>query len=166
MKVLVIFDSQYGNTAQIAKAIGGAFEPLAQVQTLPFGDVQPENLEGHAILVMGSPTQRFRPTGGLSDFLKKIPRKSLAGAAVAAFDTRLLLDEIDSSALRFVVKTGGYAASSIADRLKKSGGKLVVPPEGFFVLDMEGPLKEGELERAAGWARQIYAAVSSPESAA
>lgn len=158
MKVLVIYDSQYGNTAQIAQAIGGAFEPEAQVRIVRFGDVQPGELVGLDILVVGSPTQSFRPTGGLSDFLKGIPRNGLDHAAVAAFDTRLLLEEIDSSALRFIVKAGGYAASPIANRLKKCGGRLVVPPEGFYVMDMEGPLKEGELERAAAWARQIYAA--------
>ena len=33
----------------------------------------------------------------------------------------------------------------IADRLKKAGGNLVAPPEGFCVQDTEGPLKPGEL---------------------
>jgi hypothetical protein len=37
-------------------------------------------------------------------------------------------------------------------------GELVVPPEGFYVSDTEGPLLEGELERAADWTRQIVAA--------
>ena len=30
-----------------------------------------------------------------------------------------------------------------------------MPPEGFFVNGTEGPMKEGELERAAEWAKQI-----------
>jgi len=60
---------------------------------------------------------------------------------------------IDSSVLRFIVKTGGYAAKSIANRLKKKGGDLIMPPEGFLVTGEEGPLQEGELERAADWAK-------------
>ena len=36
---------------------------------------------------------------------------------------------------------------------------LVVPPEGFFIKDKEGPLKDGELERATAWGAQIMAAV-------
>jgi flavodoxin len=52
----------------------------------------------------------------------------------------------------------GYAAKPIADKLKKKGGKLVLPPEGFFVQGSEGPLKEGEVERAAEWAKQLLAA--------
>ena len=53
----------------------------------------------------------------------------------------------------------GYAAKPIADRLEKKGGQLAVPPEGFYVTDTEGPLVEGELERAAEWARKIAASV-------
>ncbi len=40
----------------------------------------------------------------------------------------------------------------------KAGGELAAPAEGFFVVDTEGPLQEGELERAAAWARQVAAA--------
>ena len=53
----------------------------------------------------------------------------------------------------------GYAAKPIADRLQKKGGELVVPPEGFYVADTEGPLLEGELKRAVDWANQITAAI-------
>lgn len=51
------------------------------------------------------------------------------------------------------------AAGPIAKRFVKKGGDLAVPPEGFFVAGTEGPLKEGELERAADWASE-----SSPNS--
>ena len=57
--------------------------------------------------------------------------------------------------MRFIMKMGGYAARRMAESLKKKGASLVVPPEGFFVKDREGPLKEGELERAAEWVKTI-----------
>jgi hypothetical protein len=53
------------------------------------------------------------------------------------------------------VRTFGYAAKPIARSLTKKGGELHLPPEGFYVQGMEGPLVEGELERAEDWARQI-----------
>ena len=59
----------------------------------------------------------------------------------------------------FFVRLFGYAAKPIADRLQKRGGVLVVPPEGFYVEGTEGPLQEGELERASEWARRIVAQV-------
>ena len=49
------------------------------------------------------------------------------------------------------------AAEPIATSLTKRGGTLIIPPEGFFIKDKEGPLKEGELERSAAWAQQIVA---------
>ena len=74
---------------------------------------------------------------------------------VAAFDTRIWLDTIDSKALRFIVNRGGYAANTIAKALEKKGGLMTVEPEGFLVTGEQGPLKEGELERAEKWAKQL-----------
>jgi hypothetical protein len=49
------------------------------------------------------------------------------------------------------VKTGGFAAKPISKMLTEKGGNLILPPEGFFVAGDQGPLKDGELERAADW---------------
>jgi flavodoxin I len=54
-----------------------------------------------------------------------------------------------------MVNFGGYAAAPSAALLKKKGGEQIAPPEGFLVQDREGPLKPGELERAASWAAQL-----------
>ena len=62
--------------------------------------------------------------------------------------------------LAFLVRLFGYAAEPIADRLQKKGGVLAVPPEAFYVSETEGPLLEGELERAGEWAKQILATLS------
>ena len=105
------------------------------------GEVTPADLKRFDLLIAGSPTHGGFPTPGIDGLLKALP--ALAGAKVAAFGTRTK---------RTVF---GYAAPRIAKRLEKSGGKLVAPPERFLVLGMEGPLKEGELERAAGWANGI-----------
>jgi hypothetical protein len=87
-------------------------------------------------------------------FIEGIPKDALKGMKVAAFDTRMPEKDVGKG-LRFIMKVGGYAAPRIAGALKKKGGNLVVPPEGFFVKDKEGPLLEGELERAGGWAEGI-----------
>ncbi|MFO7995611.1 MAG: flavodoxin, partial [Dehalococcoidia bacterium] len=71
---------------------------------------------------------------------------SLQGITAAAFDTRVPAKW---------VKILGFAAGKIADSLKKKGATLMASPEGFFVKGKEGPVKAGELERAAGWARGI-----------
>ncbi|MDO9333237.1 MAG: flavodoxin family protein [Dehalococcoidales bacterium] len=144
MKALVIYDSLYGNTEKIAKAIGGAI--TGEVKVLPVGQANPAELKSLDLLIVGSPTQGGRATKAMQAFLDIIPDTSLKGINVAAFDTRYTS--------KFAV-IFGYAAGRIAGNLKAKGGTLVAPPEGFFVTGNKGPLKEGELERAAGWARGI-----------
>ena len=53
------------------------------------------------------------------------------------------------------MKLFGYAAEPISKKLRNKGAEIVIPPEGFCVNDTEGPLKEGELERAKSWILQI-----------
>ena len=149
MKALVVYDSVFGNTEQIAGAIGSVLGSQEDVETLRVGDVKPEQLTGLQLLIAGSPTRKFRPTPATTGLLKSIPQNGLNRVKVAAFDTRFEVDEIESSVvwiLRILVSIFGYAAKPIADRLENKGGELIAPPEGFFVEGTEGPLKEGELE--------------------
>jgi hypothetical protein len=53
------------------------------------------------------------------------------------------------------------ASNRLAKKLRKLGGKLVVPPEIFHVMEREGPLYEGEIERAQTWAASILERVKS-----
>ena len=100
MKALVIYDSQYGNTAQIARAIADGLKSAAtdtiEVDLRKIDDVRPEHLSGLDVLIVGSPTQRFSSTSAMRDFLKDIPKKALAGVTVAGFDTRLTEEELRS----------------------------------------------------------------------
>jgi flavodoxin I len=158
MKAMIVYDSAFGNTEKIAQAIGQALGSPEDVEVVHVGNVKPEQLAGLTLLIVGSPTQKFSPTSATSSFLKRIPTNGLKSIKVAAFDTRFTVSEIDKvRILAFFVKIFGYAAEPIAARLEKKGGELAVPPEGFYVGATEGPLLEGELERAAEWARQISA---------
>ncbi len=159
MKTLVIYDSVFGNTEKIARAIAESLGNHGSVEVLKPGQVGAEQLAGFDLLVVGSPTRGFRPTEAMSALLKKLRPNSLRGMKAAAFDTRLKADELKGAWFRLLVKTGGYAARRIADQLKKAGANLIVLPEGFYVEDSEGPLKAGELERASSWATAL---VDSP----
>jgi flavodoxin I len=158
MKALVVYDSQFGNTEKIAQAISQELSSRMDIEILQVGNVKPELLAGISFLVVGSPTQRFRPTTATTNFLKSIPKNGLDRIKVAAFDTRLTEKEIgENRILAFFVSLYGYAAEPISKILQRKGGTLIVPPEGFFVEGMEGPLIQGELERASDWAKQIIA---------
>jgi len=155
MKVIIMYDSVFGNTEKIAKAIGDSIGPQENIEMLRVNDMKLEKLQGINLLITGSPTRAFKPTKSIVDFLINIPANYLKGVNVAAFDTRVSTTDVNSRMLNGLVKIFGYAAKPIADKLQKKGGNLVVPPEGFFVKESEGPLKEGEVERAAEWAKSL-----------
>ena len=52
-------------------------------------------------------------------------------------------------------KIFGHAAGKITSMLKAKGGKLLAPPEAFWVTGREGPLADGEKERAKEWGKAI-----------
>jgi len=144
MKSLVVYDSLHGNTEKIAQAIGGAL--VGEVAVLRAGEVDFGALTTHDLLIVGSPTHGGRWTEAIEAFFSAIPASALQGAHVAAFDTR--------SPAKWV-RIFGYAAVRMADRLKELGAVVVAPPEGFFVKGTEGPLLDGEIERAGEWAKRV-----------
>ncbi len=143
MNALVVYDSAYGNTEKIAKAIGEAIG--GQVKILRSSEAT-SSLAGVDLLIAGAPTYGGRPTPAMLEFLDKIPANCLKGVRTAAFDTRLTS--------RFAA-VFGYAAGKIGAGLDARGGTQIVPPEGFLVKGKKGPLVDGETERASAWGKTI-----------
>ena len=143
MKALVIYDSLYGNTEKIAKAIGGAIK--GEVKVLPVAEANATELKSLDLLIIGSPTQGGNATKAMQAFMGNIPETALNGVKMATFDTRYASGW---------AKIFGFAASRMAKYLK-TRGITVVSSEAFVVTGVKGPLKEGELERAAAWAKTI-----------
>lgn len=166
MSALVIYESVYGNTRAVAEAIG---EGLGDARVLPVHEA-PADVGEHELVVVGGPTHihgmatrrsrqaavdALREDGsehqiepgatseeGLRAWLRDLPEGSEVKAA--AFDTRL-----DRSPL-----LTGAASRGIAKRLRHRGYD-VVECESFLVEESEGPLAEGELERAREWGGQL-----------
>ena len=143
MKALVVYDSQAGNTEAIARAIAAA-APRGAARAVRVGDAKAADLKTVDVLAVGSPTLGGRPTPAIKAFLDGIPAGSLAKVRVAAFDTRMTM---------WVAKLFGWAADRIAAGLQAKGGIAAAKSEGFIVKGREGPLADGERERAAVWAK-------------
>jgi flavodoxin I len=159
MKTLIVYDSFFGNTEQIAQAIGRGLGAPEGVEVVRVGSATPDKLRGVELLIVGSPTRGFRPSEATAKFLKALPVAGLAGVKVAAFDTRVSPQDVNNRFLNFMVKRFGYAAEPIAQKLTQKGGSQVIAPEGFIVKGTEGPLKTGESERAANWAAAVAKAI-------
>jgi len=168
MKSLVVYESWFGNTQQVAEKIAAALAPEGEVALVTVDEPLPP-LEGVDLLVVGAPThvhglssRRSRegaveqgapgaPGIGARGWIDALPNGA-RGPRAAAFDTRA-----HKSALLV-----GSAARGIARRMRKHGYALAAEPQSFFVQGMPGPLEEGELERAWEWGRTLANEVMSP----
>jgi flavodoxin len=154
MNTLVVYDSQYGNTERIAQAIADGLRADGLARAIRADSAQRIDLQDVDILVVGCPTQGWRPTPAMQSLLAKLPAERLQGVKVACFDTRFRKPRwLTGSAARVMART--LQARSIA---------LLTPPESFFVEGKEGPLESGELERAAMWAYGLAKAAPAPEA--
>jgi flavodoxin I len=155
MKAVVVYDSYFGNTEKIAQAIGSALAVKGDVSVVKASEASLDLLQGLDLIVVGSPTRAFSQSEGIKAFLDKLSTISLRGVKSAAFDTRMPPEVTNNGVYTFFSRIFGYAAPKIASMLKKKGCVEQMPPEGFTVMGSEGPLKDGELERAAEWGRAI-----------
>ena len=146
MKTFVVYDSVYGNTEKIAQAIGDAIP--GEVQVLRVGQVDAGDMKNVDLLILGAPTHGSLPSEAMQGLLSRIGSPAREGARAATFDTRLTW--------KFLERWGGFAAPKMADTLVEKGWMLVGEPGGFFVKGLKkGPLKRGEAERAAAWAKGL-----------
>ena len=102
------------------------------------------------LVIMGTPTHKMKLPEAVQPVFEKLPRRILRGVPVAAFDTSY---EMSALLARFT------AAKRIDRKLRRLGGKRLVPPETFHVhRHHEGPLYDGEIERGRTWAQALLAA--------
>ena len=167
MNALVVYESLYGNTRQVADAIAEGLREAAHVDVLAVADAPASSLAAADMLVVGGPTHIHGLTSALSregardDAVKTgLPQPDLAGPPLRQWFDGVQRPEQRRAAAAFDTRIGksklltGSAASGIARRLRRHGYD-VVGEESFIVDDTAGPLQEGELERARAWGRAL-----------
>ena len=152
MQTVVVYDSKFGNTEKIAEAIGRGAGSLGNVLVVAASEASDSLVERPDLLLVGGPTQKRAMSPGLRAFLDAVVGQGIQRVATASFDTRY----------RGSTWLMGSAAGKAAERLRKAGGRLVSPPESFFI-SRSGPLERqaleaGEVERAEAWSRAVVAA--------
>lgn len=160
VKAIVVYESHWGNTAAVARAIAEGIGPEARA--LSTAEAVGTAVADAELIVAGAPLLGFRlPTEdtlkglaanagrdpsppdlshpSMRSWLEALPRGS---ASVAAFETRIWWSP-------------GSAAKAILDRLKRLGYHPVGKPQKFVVQGRYGPLRDGELERAKAWGAEL-----------
>ncbi len=153
-RTLVVYDSSYGNTAKIANIIARTLKAEGPVTIKHVRSVAKSDIEGVSLLVLGSPTQGGRATQAMSDFIDSLSQREMKNIRAAVFDTRFAVQE-HGLGLKLLMKSIGFAATKMAKMISDRGGTMVIQPEGFIVENKDGPLKNGELVRAVGWAKLL-----------
>ena len=146
MNASVVYFSNFGNTKLIADTIAKELQKVGQVRLIPMQEFTPASIEGTDLVVMGVPTHVMNLPKAVRPILEGLPKRMLTGVKVAAYDT--------SYAMSWFLNLF-TASKRLLPKLRQLGGQKVANPEIFVVSGREGPLVEGELERAKDWARLI-----------
>jgi hypothetical protein len=159
MKALVVYESMFGNSAQVAEAVARG---LRDVQVVEVGKTSAAQIADLDLLVLGGPTHAFsmtRPSTrrdartqgapygddrrGIRELLDELPETFTV--PVATFDTRVAKAR----------KLPGSAAKAATKELRHHHHARVVAQESFYVDDTAGPLLAGEPDRAESWGAEL-----------
>lgn len=163
MRSLVVYESLWGNTEQVANAVAAGLGDATTVDVVDVGSAPAVPAGDVDLLVVGGPTHAFTmsrpntrseavtrgasnasPGPGIREWIAALPTHG-DRALVATFDTR-----VDK-----VRRLPGSAARKAGKLLRRLGYAQVLDPESFYVADVDGPLLDGELERARAWGGRL-----------
>ena len=136
-KAIVVYDSNYGNTEKIAKALAeGMEEQGVEVDCIKVDEVDVKQLPKYDLLAIGGPTHAFGISKPMKAFLEKLRGVDVRSKKAFAFDTR------------FKSRWAGSAGKGIESKLKgrRTGMSIVKPHSSAIVTGSKGPLEEGAEE--------------------
>lgn len=170
-RVIVVYESMFGATRQIAETIADQLRPFADVTIMNSANAHPEDLAHADLLVAGGPTHVFGlssettrdeaqkvaersnavltfecpdVTRGLRELLRALPRATTPHH-FAAFSTR------SAKAPRLFT---GSAARRIDRDIRAAGYLPLVPPHDFLI-EATHRLVDGQLTEAADWGTSL-----------
>ncbi|MFC7494504.1 MULTISPECIES: flavodoxin family protein [unclassified Nocardioides] len=166
MQALVVYESMFGNTRTLARAVAdGLLAAGAQVTVSPVDEVDPTTLTEYDVVVAGAPTHALSlprpstredaarqgaptpPETGLREWLGQLEPTVGARPRFAVFDTR-----IGTGVARHFT---GSAARRTARTLRGLHRTLADDPMSFYVEATTGPLAAGEEIRARAWGGRL-----------
>jgi len=131
-KAIVIFDTVFGNTEKIARALASGMEKQGiEVDCVKVDEVDVDKLVEYDFLAIGGPTHTFGISKPIKALLEKLKRVDIKGKKAFAFDTK------------YKSRWSGSAGKGIGKTLKRRGMNIVKPHSSAIVTGSEGPLDEG-----------------------
>lgn len=164
MKAVVVYESLWGNTAAVARAIAGGIGPDARA--LSTGEASREAVADADLIVAGAPVLGFRlPTEAMRRSIATSERNAPTPPDLSQPSLSSWLDQLAPGGGRFAAFetriwwSPGGATGAIADRLQRAGYAPLAKPIKFVVKGKYGPLRDGELGRASRWGAELARAM-------
>jgi flavodoxin len=145
-KVLVVYDTKYGNTKLVAETIidglegaNGMEAVIRDVEGLELDDIPDFN-----VVLIGSPNHMGGPVRGINKFIDRLGELDTVGKKAAVFDTYL----------------GGdfnKAVSKMEARVEKKAPSLELIPPGLSIKveRTKGPIADGELSKCRDFGEKL-----------
>ena len=148
VKVIVCYESKYGNTKRLAEAIAYEMRRLGgtEVTTSALKEVDIDGLANCDILLLGGPTHFGGPTRRVTRFIDALGKRNVNGKSVAVFDT-YLGEDFEKSVKKMEDQI----------RAQVPGLKILAPGLSIRVEDIKGPIAEGELLKCKDFVKQLVA---------
>jgi flavodoxin len=141
MKSIVVYDTSYGNTKQVADIIQSTLKKSGiETDIFYIKNAKNLNIKDCNLLILGSPTKFYTMSFAFNSFLSKLKSEDWTNKPFVTFDT-----ENPENIQK--MKTG--AAEKIAEKLAEKKMNQIMPPLKVLVKGQKGPLVEGETEKIA-----------------
>jgi hypothetical protein len=164
MKAIVVYESHWGNTAAVARAIAEGLG--AGARALSTAEATGEVIAGVDLIVAGAPLLGFSlPTESMVKGLATNPGQGPTPPDLSHPSMRSWIAALpagDGRAAAFETRiwwSPGSAAKTILGKLEAVGYHTAAKPQRFVVKGKYGPLREGELAKAKSWGAELAQAM-------
>lgn len=136
MKILIVYDSYYGNTLEVAKTYKDVLSDYS-TELVKVDVLTQEIIDQHDFIIIGAPTRAFNAPLKIRKAIRKF---KYTDKKFFVFDTRAKMDSVDSKFLKCMVKRFGYAAEKMEKKLLRRKAIKILDYKYYYVKEMEGPL--------------------------
>ncbi len=151
-KVIVVYESRYGNTKLVAETIIEGMREVKGIETvlMELKEVDLNKIPDYDVVLVGSPNHFGGPTRGVKKFIDKLGKLPLKGKLFAVFDT--YLGEDFEKAVKKMEKRINE---------KVPGLKQIAPGLSIRVQGLKGPILEAELPKCKEFGNKIVAQIKA-----
>jgi flavodoxin len=146
VKVIIVYESKYGNTKRVAETIAEGMKEVGGIETsiIELKGVDLKKVANYDAILIGSPNHMGGPTRGIKGFIDKLGGLNLQGKMFAVFDTYLGKD------FEKAVKKMEKKINEKVPILKQISHGLSIKVQG-----MKGPIAENELHKCKEFGKKI-----------